>query len=319
MRIAVIYGGKSSEAAISRKSAEAIIKALKKLNYEVLPLELNKNLAYILSKEKIDLAFPILHGKPGEDGTIQGLLEILEIPYIGNTVKTSAVCMDKDFTKRILQTYNIPTPKGIVIYGKEMEKIENWKIFPAVIKPAEEGSSIGMGVASNKKELLEYLQNLLKKGFKKILIEEFLSGEEYTCGYAFGEVFTPLKIMPKKSNIQVVKNKKPVAIYDFYAKYTKGATEFYPVEKEPLATLLKEITARIVKIFEIKSFCRVDFKSNEKGEIKVLEINTIPGMTETSLLPLMARLNGYTFEDFIEKLIKKELEAKNSSPKNFIG
>jgi D-alanine-D-alanine ligase len=290
-KIAVVYGGWSSEAEVSRKSGKAVAKGLKKLGYEVIELELTPRVAVDLLELKPDCVFPILHGKPGEDGAFQGLLEILRIPFVGENVKVSAICMDKDWTKKLLKEEKLPTPKWTVFYKDRPLGDIPWNTFPAVVKPAEEGSSVGLKIVKNQKELTEALKTL-KEHYEKILIEEFIPGREFTCGFVSGEILPPLEIKPKKG------------IYDFKAKYTKGETEFLEVE-EPLREKIQQITLKVIKVLEIKYLARVDFRyHSEKGTLFITEVNTIPGMTETSLLPLMVKKRGFSFERLLKLLLE---------------
>ena len=290
-KIAVVYGGWSSEAEISRKSGRAVANCLRNLGFEVFELELTPDIAIKLLKLKPDCVFPVLHGKPGEDGSFQGLLEILRIPYVGENVKVSSTCMDKDWTKRLLKEKGIPTPKWVVFYKDQPLEGLNWEIFPAVVKSAEEGSSKGLKIVKDYKSLIKALK-LLKEKYEKILVEEFIPGREFTCGFVNGEILPPLEIKPKKG------------IYDYEAKYTKGATEFLKVET-PLKEKIKKLTLKVIETLEIKHLARVDFRFNPtNGNLFVTEVNTIPGMTETSLLPLMAKNKGYTFEEMLKKLLQ---------------
>jgi D-alanine-D-alanine ligase len=291
-KVAVVYGGWSSEAEISRKSGRAVAKALKEMDYETYELELTHDIACKLLELKPDIVFPVLHGKPGEDGTFQGLLEIIGIPYVGSGPKTSAVCMDKELTKLILEKYGIPTPRWAIYKGGKLEGNLPEK-YPLVVKPAEEGSSVGLKIVNGPTELNEALTELGKK-FNKLLIEEFIEGKEVTCGFLAGEILPPLEIIPK------------TGIYDFEAKYTKELTEFAPLQETGLVERLQQLMYSIVEIFEIKDLCRVDFRINCKGKIFVLEINTLPGMTETSLLPKMANLKGYSFSETVIKLLQNK-------------
>jgi len=289
----VVYGGWSSEAEISHKSGKAVAKGLRNLGFEVFELELTPDIAVKLLQLKPDCVFPVLHGKPGEDGSFQGLLEILRIPYVGENVKVSSTCMDKDWTKRLLKEKGIPTPKWGVFYKDQPLEGLNWGIFPAVVKPAEEGSSKGLKIVNDYKSLIEALK-LLKEKYEKILVEEFIPGREFTCGFVNGEILPPLEIKPKKG------------IYDYEAKYTKGATEFLKVEF-PLREKIEKLTLKVIETLEIKHLARVDFRFNpSNGNLFVTEVNTIPGMTEISLLPLMAKNKGYTFEELLKLLINKQ-------------
>ncbi len=290
-RIAVVYGGWSSEAEVSRKSGRAVANALRELGYEVAELELTREVALKLAEIKPDLVFPVLHGKPGEDGSFQGMLEIMGIPYVGEGVKTSAVCMDKDWTKRILRSAGINTPDWWVIRRGETLEVEKFKEFPLVVKPAEEGSSVGLKIVKNGEELINFLKKLLTKT-EKVIVEKFVKGREFTVGFVKGKFFTPLEIIPIKG------------VYDFEAKYTAGLTDFKPVSDKNLKNSLLNIAKSVVSTLEIKEICRIDFRFDEKnGKIFVLEVNTIPGMTETSLLPKMANIDGYNFGDLLRMLV----------------
>ena len=290
-KVAVVYGGWSPEAEISRKGGKAVASALRRLGFEVGEFELSPDIANRLPDFKPDFVFPLLHGRPGEDGSFQGLLEILKIPYVGESVKVSSLCMDKDWTKKLLREAGVRVPRGVSLKKEEdLERLEGWESFPAVVKPAEGGSSIGMKIVENRKALTEAAERLLRRG-EKVLVEEFIPGREYTCGFVSGRVFTPLEIRPKGG------------IYDFETKYTEGGAEFIP-EKSPLGEKIKRLTLEVVEALEIENLCRVDFRYNtQTGELFVLEVNTIPGMTETSLLPTMAKVDGLTFEELIGLII----------------
>lgn len=289
-RIAVVCGGWSSEAEISRKGAEAVAAALKRLGFETYLLELTPDIAVRLLELKPDLVFPLLHGKPGEDGTFQGFLEIMGIPYIGEGVKVSSICMDKDWTKRLLSWSGIEVPEGIAVRNLQDPLLERWNSFPAVVKPAEGGSSIGLKIAPHKDELLKAVEVLLKVE-KKVLVEKVVGEREYTCGFLVGQVLTPLEI------------KAQSGIYDFETKYTKGAAEFFPVKGE-LGRRIKDLTLEVVRSLEIQHLCRVDFRYDpHRDRLYVLEVNTIPGMTETSLLPTMAKFEGISFDRLVWLLI----------------
>ncbi len=287
--VAVIYGGWSPEAEISRKSGRAVAEALRRLGFNVVELELTRDIAKELLKINPDLVFPVLHGKPGEDGTLQGLLELMGIPYVGEGVKTSAVCMDKELTKMVLHSSDVPTPAWCSVKGNTIRgKFPN--SYPLVIKPAEGGSSLGLKILKNASELEKELKKFLLKE-EKYLIEEFVKGREFTLGYVKGELLPPLEIKPRRG------------LYDYKSKYTKGETDFEEVNDPSLLKLLHETAEKVVQVLEIRVLCRIDIKVSEEGIPYVLEVNTMPGMTETSLLPKMADMTGYKFDDLIAKLV----------------
>jgi D-alanine-D-alanine ligase len=288
--VAVVYGGASPEAEISRKSASAVISALSRMGVKVFGFELDRFLPLKLFETSPEIVFPVVHGAPGEDGTLQGLLEIMGIPYVGEDVRVSALCMDKDLTKRVLLSFGISVPNWITVSKENIEEVKGWADFPAVVKPVSGGSSVGLFVVSDGKGLLSAVKSLLKET-ERVMVERFIPGREFTCGFLTGEVLPPLEIKPKKG------------IYDFESKYVKGKTEFVPLGGE-LKERVWNLTLKVCKALGIEQLARVDFRYNPaEDKLYLLEINTIPGMTETSLLPKMANLAGYSFEDILEKLI----------------
>ncbi len=285
MKIAVLMGGVSSEREISIKTGKAILKALKKENYDAFPLELNKdNMITALQKEEFDLAFIALHGEFGEDGRIQAVLDILEKKYTGSGFIASAVAIDKDICKRILYSENISMPKTY-------ENLDAIDKYPVIIKPAKEGSSIGLYVCKDKTEVIEAVETL---DGQKILIEEFIKGEELTVGVLDGEALGVLKIKPKSG------------LYDYKSKYTKGQTEFEVPAKihEKTYEEAMRISEKIYRILNLKGGIRVDMML-KRDRLYFLEVNTVPGMTDTSLLPRLAALRGYSFEGFVKKIVEK--------------
>ncbi len=286
MRIAVITGGDSLEKEIALKGAKAVESSLRKLGYEVDVFEIDENLCLKLKASKPQKAFIVAHGTYGEDGKVQGLLDILGIPYVGSNTKTSAICMDKDFSKQIFVQNHIKTPKWKA-YKKEDDI--DWDIFPCIAKPASAGSSFGLFKVEHDISLKEAAQNIFKID-DKLIIEEFIEGKDMTVGYFKGEILEPIEIIPKKG------------IYDFESKYTKGMSEYIFVEDKDISQKLKEITAKIVDVFELKDMARVDFRVKNQ-DIYTLEINTIPGLTELSLLPMALKKAGISFDKMVEMLV----------------
>lgn len=286
-KIAVLCGGMSSEREVSLRSGKNCFEALKRLGYEnTCLIDVDRNIVKNLTDNGVELAFIALHGKYGEDGCIQGLLEILGIPYTGCGVKASAVCMDKEFTKRIVQTQGIPV----------IPSLETVTEFPVMVKPVCEGSSIGMSKVNSSEELEKAISEAKKYG-TGVIIEKFLEGQSITVGVLDIDeetVATPILELRVKSGW-----------YDYEAKYTKGLTEFIlPAELSP--ELTKEIQSLAVKAHhavEAKGMSRVDFiVSNEKPYL--LEINTIPGMTDLSDLPAQAKAMGIEYDQLVEIILK---------------
>lgn len=287
MKIAVLMGGISSEREVSLKSGSAVLKALVELGYDAYAMELNaEDMVEKITKWEYDLAFIALHGEFGEDGRVQALLDIIGKPYTGSGFTASAVSMDKVITKKLVETAGVRTPKSFNSV-KETKKDS----YPIVIKPSLEGSSVGLHICSTKKEA-EQAESLLEG--KKLVIEEFVKGEELTIGVLEGEALGVLKIIPKSG------------VYDFKSKYTKGETEYeYPakIDKKVYKEAMK-ISENVYKTLELSGAARVDMILCE-DKLYFLEVNTIPGMTETSLLPKLASLKGYDFKGLVGKIVEK--------------
>ncbi len=290
MKIGVIYGGISREREISIKTGEAVVRALTELGYNVVPLLVDQNMVEKIMNADIDFAFIALHGKYGEDGTVQGLLELLKIPYTGSSCFASAAAMDKIITKKLWLYEGITTPQFQIVKSIDDQLTVT---LPVVVKPPKEGSTIGINIANN---LTEYRQ-ALEKGFefdKELLVEQYIKGKELTVAVFEEDVFTPIEIRPKKG------------FYDFFSKYTKGETEYIiPAEIDKDTTKkLMNIAKRAYDALKCSGAARVDFILTEENIPYALEINTIPGMTETSLLPKACRYHGIDFNSLVEKILK---------------
>lgn len=297
-KIAVLCGGMSSEAEVSRRSGKGCYDALQRLGYKNAELvEVDKNIAQILKDGKYDYAYNALHGKYGEDGCIQGILEILQIPYTGCGVMSSSVCMNKEYTKRILSTNkDIPLIKSVFVQKGEnvKEKTKDLK-FPVFTKPVCEGSSFGMTKVNTPDELEKAYEEAIKYN-DDVLIEEFIEGVSATVGVLQGEdgLFATeiLEIRPKND------------WYDYEAKYTKGMTEFIlPAEiSEDMTKRVKDIAVKSFKTVGCAGVSRVDFLITEDIPY-VLEINTSPGMTETSDLPAQSAAMGISYDELVQIIL----------------
>ncbi len=298
-KIAVLCGGMSSEAEVSRRSGKNCFGALQRLGFKNAELvEVDKNIAQKLQDGKYDYAYNALHGKYGEDGCIQGILEILQIPYSGCGVMSSAICMNKEYTKRILSTHSeIPLAKSAFVRKGEdvMEKTKDLK-YPVFTKPVSEGSSFGM-TKVNSKEELQAAYNEAVKYNDDVLIEEFINGVFVTVGVLEkdGKNFATeiLEIRPKNE------------WYDYEAKYTPGMSEFILP-----ANLSKELTEKVKQIAVMahetagcRGVSRVDFMISDDGIPYVIEINTSPGMTETSDLPAQSKIMGIDYDTLVEIIL----------------
>lgn len=287
MKIAVFMGGISSEKEVSVKTGTAILNSLIRQGYDAYGVTLDKdNLLTAFIENEYDLAYLALHGEYGEDGRIQGLLDILGKKYTGCGMISSAVSMDKDLTKKIAQAVGVRTPKSYT-----RENLENIDKFPVVVKPSTEGSTVGLYICHNKEELLDAVE---KSGNKDLVIEEFIKGEELSVAVLDGEPLGVVKIMPK------------IGLYDYKSKYTAGMTEYeYPAKiSEKSYQEAMEYATIIHNSLKMKGVSRSDFILKD-GELYFLEVNSCPGMTETSLVPKLATLKGYTFDDITRKIVEK--------------
>ncbi len=297
-KIAVLCGGMSSEAEISRRSGKGCFEALLRLGYKNAEMvEVDENIAEKLKNGKYDYAYNALHGKYGEDGCIQGILEILKIPYTGCGVMACSVCMNKEYTKRILSTNkDIPLIKSVFVQKGEdvKEKTKDLK-FPVFTKPVCEGSSFGMTKVNSREELQAAYDEAVKYN-DDVLIEEFVEGISATVGVLQGEdgLFATeiLEIRPKND------------WYDYEAKYTKGMTEFIlPAEiSDEMTERVKDIAVKSFKAAGCAGVSRVDFLITEDTPY-VLEINTSPGMTETSDLPAQSAVMGINYDNLVQIIL----------------
>ncbi len=297
-KIAVLCGGMSSEAEVSRRSGKGCFDALQRLGYTNAELvEVDKNIAQTLKEGKYDYAYNALHGKYGEDGCIQGILEILQIPYTGCGVMSSSVCMNKEYTKRILSTCkDIPLIKSVFVQKGDDVKAKTKDLkFPVFTKPVCEGSSFGMTKVDTPDELEKAYQEAIKYN-DDVLIEEFIEGVSATVGVLEGKdgLFATeiLEIRPKNE------------WYDYEAKYTKGMTDFIlPAEiSEDMTKRVKDIAVKAFKTAGCAGVSRVDFLITEDTPY-VLEINTSPGMTETSDLPAQSAAMGISYDNLVQIIL----------------
>lgn len=295
-KIAVLCGGMSSEAEVSRRSGKGCYEALQRLGYKNSELvEVDENIAQKLKDGKFDYAYNALHGKYGEDGCIQGLLEILKIPYTGCGVMSSAICMNKEYTKRILAVNSdIPLAKSVFVRkGQNVKEMVKGLTYPVFTKPVSEGSSFGMTKVNTPNELEKAYEEAIKYN-DDVLIEEFIEGAFVTVGVLEkdGKNFATeiLEIRPKNE------------WYDYESKYTPGMSEFVlPAELSPeLTQKTKEIAVKAHEAAGCRGVSRVDFMISKDGIPYVIEINTSPGMTATSDLPAQSKVMGISYDDLVQ-------------------
>ena len=301
-KIAVLCGGMSAEREVSLRSGKNVFNALIELGYKNAELvDVDRNIAKVLSEGRFEYAFNVLHGRYGEDGCIQGLLEIAGIKYTGCKVKSSAICMDKETTKNILASHAIPLISSVCVSDEsELEQCVKGLDYPLMVKPVKEGSSIGMSKVDNFQELKEAFK-LAQKSDKKILIEEYYQGKSATVGVLQRKVNGKLETFATP----ILGFETKTQWYDYEAKYTEGLTKFIlPADFDENMT--KEIQNIAVKSFEACECCglaRVDFLVY-KDTPYVLEINTNPGMTDLSDLPAQANHMGIDYNSLVELILK---------------
>jgi len=294
-KVGVLMGGVSQEREISLKTGKAILKALSEKGYNTHPIDVSHDLAETLTREKIECAFIALHGRFGEDGTVQGMLEMMRIPYTGSGVLASALAMHKIMAKKLFLCEKIPTPSFEVLSREVIEKnqIKEFSFpLPLVVKPAREGSTIGISIVQSAEEL----GVALKKAGKydaEILVEAFMKGREITVSI-LGDLPLPIiEIVPKSG------------FYDYHSKYTKGETQYIIPARVPREKYLhaQEISLQAFKTLGCSGFGRVDLMTDENDDPFIIDVNTMPGMTETSLFPKAAGYAGIPFEDLAERIL----------------
>ncbi len=294
MKVVVIMGGGSSEREISIKSGSAVVGALERKGFEVIPYDWDGSDRIVadLRKMRPDRVFVALHGKGGEDGKIQSILEIMGIPYTGPGPLGCGIAMDKTTAKRIMTYHQIPTPPFFIWEkGEDYGSYEPFP-FPWVVKPSSEGSTVGVTIVRERGELKRALDEAFTFG-DRVLVERYLEGREVTCGVVNGRVLPPLEIIPEGG------------FYDYKAKYLSTKTKYIvpaPL-KEATRKKVEHYTFLAAKFTFNLSLCRVDFIIH-KDLPYVLEINSIPGLTEKSLLPKEASAVGMSFDDLVEEILK---------------
>jgi D-alanine-D-alanine ligase len=295
-KIGVLLGGLSAERDVSIRSGEAILAALADRGYDACPVFVDRDIDLVLRQTRIDVAFLALHGRYGEDGCVQGMLELLGIPYTGSGVLASGLAMNKAKAKEIFRLHNLPTAPGYVIQadaGEDVIESHGSFGFPAVVKPAGEGSSLGIRVVRDELELESAVEEALRFD-DDVLVERFVDGKEISVGVLDGKALGAVEVVPKRG------------FYDFHNKYTAGRADYHlPARLSPeryrsalrLAVLAHEALG-------CDGATRVDLIVSERGNEVVLEVNTLPGMTPASLLPRIARGAGLSFEDLVEEMLK---------------
>lgn len=300
--VAVVMGGPSAEREVSLNTGAAIANALREYGYtNVVEIDLDpRNFGKQLAESKAEVVFNAVHGLYGEDGRLQTLLEIREMPYTGSGMIASVSCMDKVITKRMLRDAGISTPACLIVNKKESgikEKIMQRFSLPVVIKPASQGSSIGVEIVKEENQLDEALANAFKYS-RDILVEEFIGGKELT-----------VSMMQKDGEVvalPVIHIAPHSGTYDYHSKYTKGATEYIcPADLDEETTKkVQEISKQAYEVLGCSGVARADVMLDKAGNGYVLEINTVPGMTATSLVPKAAAAAGISFPELCNIILQ---------------
>jgi D-alanine-D-alanine ligase len=306
LRVGVIMGGWSAEHDVSIDTGNAVAEALSERGHEVVRIvvpasnhrsfEGASNLMEALGRAEIDVAFLALHGRFGEDGCVQGLLELAGIPYTGTGVMASALAMDKAKSKELFLLHNVPTPPYYKVAATEdladIESVHRHFGFPAIVKPRGEGSSLAVRRVNNLSELVLGLQEVFAVD-DWALVERYVAGVEVNVGILEGRVLGAIEICPKSG------------IYDYEAKYTPGASTYHvPARLQPARFQnVLNLALRAVEALDVQGAARVDMLVTPGDNEYVLEVNTLPGMTETSLLPKIAQAAGYSFADLCDAIL----------------
>ncbi|GJL53761.1 MAG: D-alanine--D-alanine ligase [Nitrospirales bacterium] len=301
LRVGVIMGGQSAERDISFQTGKAVCAALTRRGYLVKPIEADTSLPWSLRSKKIDVAFLALHGRGGEDGTVQGLLEVLGIPYTGSGVRASAIAMDKASTKALLQAHGIPVPRGVVLQNEFPKRpLPAGLTWPVVVKPSSEGSTIGVSIVRSSKTWRSALRRSYQYDSKAI-VENYIEGREIAMGVIDGKALPAVEI------------EAPGGFYDYQAKYTKSDTR-YVCPAKLLKGPLNRMQVLAVQAYEVlgcEGAARVDFRLSRQGRPVILEVNTIPGMTERSLLPMAAAQAGLPYDELVERMLNSAVKHRS--------
>lgn len=289
-RIAVLEGGLSAEREVSLQSGTAVAAALRSRGYDVIEIDVTRDLARQLAEAGATVVVNMLHGTYGEDGCVQGLLEVLGIPYTGSGVGASSLAMDKVRTKRLLEATGLAVARDVVLTPGQVQGFESPFGFPVVVKPVAEGSSVGTYVVQAPEDLAQALRQAAE--FGTVMVEQYVCGPEITVSMLDGVALPPVEIRPNDG------------FYDFHNKYTSGCTSYIcPAEiPQKSSALVQSIASKACDVLGVRGVARVDFMMGD-GPV-LLEVNTIPGMTELSLVPMAAREAGMTFADLSVQILE---------------
>lgn len=293
-RIGVLLGGLSAERDISYLSGEGVCKTLRDDGYLVVPIEVDANGAWMTRLREIDVAFIALHGKFGEDGAVQGCLELAGVPYTGSGVLASALAMNKPMAKRVWKSSGLPTPQWQVLEKHDVWNLRDDLTYPVVVKPCAEGSSVGVTIVRSP----EMLQSGLAEAFRfdpQALVETYISGKEVTVGIVGERALGAMEVIAKGE------------FHSYEVKYTAGREDF--IMPASLAPAVYEHVLAVAlaahRALGCTGYSRVDTRVNERGEVFLLEVNTLPGFTSLSYLPRIAAHLGLSYRDLVEEILQQ--------------
>ncbi len=298
-KVAVLLGGSSAEREVSLMSGNAVLAALQQAGVNAFAFDTAKQNLFELKTHDTDRVFIALHGRGGEDGTVQGALEFLGIPYTGSGVLGSALAMDKVKCKYLFKANQLPTADFVVIRkGKEFDPAQIMtELGSVMVKPAHEGSSIGMSKALTATELMESVNQAFMYD-DTVLLEKWITGREFTMTVLAGVVQPVIEMVT------------PRGFYDYEAKYQVNTTQYHcPADiSEAQTKLLQEYAIAAFDLVGASGWGRVDAMQDDNGDIYILEVNTVPGMTEKSLVPMAAKANGISFQQLVLNIIEQTIE-----------
>ena len=296
-RVAVLMGGAAAERPVSLKSGAAVYEALKRKGVDAIAIDVTGSVIDALAGINIDRVFNIIHGRGGEDGELQGVLQVMGIPYTGSGVMASALTMDKLRTKLCWQGYGLVTPPWFLLQSEcDLDACIEKLGFPVIVKPAQEGSSIGMSKANSRDELHKALQEALAYQCD-VYAESWVTGKEYTVALLNGAA------------LPVIRLETPNAFYDYEAKYNATTTQYHCPSglNEEQETFLRALAVKSSKVLGVEGWARVDVFIDDTGQYQLIEINTVPGMTDHSLVPMAAKQAGIDFEDLVWRVLETSL------------
>jgi D-alanine-D-alanine ligase len=315
LNVVVLMGGWSSEREVSLMSGQGVVEALRERGWsKVTPVDMDRNIAQVLAGLRPDVVFNALHGTPGEDGTVQGMLDLMQIPYTHSGLETSVIAIDKEMTKMVLVPGGIRMPKGEVVASESLHAVDPMP-RPYVLKPVNEGSSVGVAIVTAEGNYGNPIGRDVEGPwlhFDHLLAEPFIKGHELTVAVLNGEALCVTELKPK------------VGFYDYDSKYTDGLTEHICPAQVPdyIAKAMMDMAARAHRLLGCEGASRSDFRwDEEQGEagLYLLEVNTQPGMTPLSLVPEQGRHRGIEYGELVERLIAEALAGATTGAEALEG